>query len=120
MGTRVAPARTGTWPVPSTWPGPGPTRSASRARAWPSETGSTRSSSAAPTSDSPSNDRLRRAMPDTVRHEDRKGAGDFERRVRRVLLALRPGEVATYGEIAEEAGFPGAARAVGNVLAGAD
>jgi methylated-DNA-protein-cysteine methyltransferase-like protein len=30
---------------------------------------------------------------------------------------LGPGEVASYGEIAEEAGFPGAARAVGNVLA---
>ncbi len=29
---------------------------------------------------------------------------------------LAPGEVASYGEIAEEAGFPRAARAVGNVL----
>jgi methylated-DNA-protein-cysteine methyltransferase-like protein len=37
--------------------------------------------------------------------------------VRRVITRLRPGEVATYGEVAEEAGFPGAARAVGNVLA---
>ena len=46
--------------------------------------------------------------------------GDFASRVRDVILALRPGEVATYGEIAEEAGFPGAARAVGNVLAGSD
>ena len=41
----------------------------------------------------------------------------FEERVRNVILHLRPGEVATYGEVAEEAGFPGAARAVGNVLA---
>ena len=30
---------------------------------------------------------------------------------------MRPGEVASYGEIAQEAGFPGAARAVGNILA---
>lgn len=42
---------------------------------------------------------------------------EFERRVRAVIAGLRPGEVATYGEVAEEAGFPGAARAVGNVLA---
>ena len=43
--------------------------------------------------------------------------GGFEERVRAVISRLRPGEVATYGEVAEEAGFPGAARAVGNVLA---
>lgn len=43
--------------------------------------------------------------------------GQFENRVRRVIQALQPGEVATYGEVAEEAGFPGAGRAVGNVLA---
>ena len=42
---------------------------------------------------------------------------DFEGRVRAVILSLRPGEVATYGEVAEEAGFPRAARAVGSVLA---
>ena len=41
----------------------------------------------------------------------------FEREVIEVIRALRPGEVASYGEIAVEAGFPGAARAVGNVLA---
>lgn len=34
-----------------------------------------------------------------------------------VLQALRPGEVVTYGEVAEEAGFPGRARAVGHLLA---
>ena len=44
----------------------------------------------------------------------------FEERVRAVIARLRPGEVATYGEVAEEAGFPGAARAVGNVLARSD
>jgi methylated-DNA-protein-cysteine methyltransferase-like protein len=42
---------------------------------------------------------------------------EFERRVRRALARLRPGDVATYGEIAEEAGSPGAGRAVGGVLA---
>jgi methylated-DNA-protein-cysteine methyltransferase related protein len=45
---------------------------------------------------------------------------DFQRRVRRAIARLRSGEVATYGEIAEEAGFPGAARAVGALLAGSD
>lgn len=34
-----------------------------------------------------------------------------------VVRSLRRGEVVTYGEVAEEAGYPGAARAVGNVLA---
>ncbi|HMC52373.1 MAG TPA: MGMT family protein [Acidimicrobiales bacterium] len=35
----------------------------------------------------------------------------------RVLRALRPGEVVSYGEVAARAGFPGAARAVGSYLA---
>lgn len=34
-----------------------------------------------------------------------------------VLAGLRPGEVVTYGEVAAEAGHPGAARAVGHLLA---
>lgn len=34
-----------------------------------------------------------------------------------VLARTAPGEVVTYGEVAAEAGYPGAARAVGNVLA---
>jgi methylated-DNA-protein-cysteine methyltransferase related protein len=41
----------------------------------------------------------------------------FEDEVARVLGRLRPGEVVTYGEVAAEAGRPGAARAVGRVLA---
>jgi len=45
---------------------------------------------------------------------------DFEARVRAVIASLRRGEVATYGEVAEEAGFPRAARAVGGVLARTD
>jgi methylated-DNA-protein-cysteine methyltransferase-like protein len=44
----------------------------------------------------------------------------FEESVRTVLRGLGPGEVATYGEVAEEAGHPGAARAVGNLLAGSE
>ena len=40
----------------------------------------------------------------------------FERDVTRTIKKLRRGEVATYGEIAEEAGHKGAARAVGSVL----
>lgn len=34
-----------------------------------------------------------------------------------VIRDLRRGEVVSYGEVAVRAGFPGAARAVGNVLA---
>lgn len=33
------------------------------------------------------------------------------------MEALSPGEVVSYGDIAAEAGFPGAARAVGMVMA---
>jgi methylated-DNA-protein-cysteine methyltransferase-like protein len=41
----------------------------------------------------------------------------FEEAVVGVLRSLRHGEVVTYGEVAAEAGFPGAARAVGRILA---
>ncbi len=34
-----------------------------------------------------------------------------------VLRSLKPGDIVTYGEVAAEAGSPGAARAVGNVMA---
>lgn len=40
----------------------------------------------------------------------------FEDAVTDVLKRLEPGEVVTYGEVAAEAGFPGAARAVGSLL----
>ena len=40
---------------------------------------------------------------------------DFSEEVAIVLKRLEPGEVVSYGEVAEEAGFPGAARAVGNL-----
>ncbi|MGH7904469.1 MAG: MGMT family protein [Candidatus Dormibacteraceae bacterium] len=37
-----------------------------------------------------------------------------------IVASLRPGEVVSYGEIAIRAGRPGAARAVGNVLAASE
>jgi len=40
----------------------------------------------------------------------------FEDAVIAVLNQLKPGEVVTYEEVATEAGYPGAARAVGNIL----
>ena len=40
----------------------------------------------------------------------------FERDVAAVLRSLGPGDVVTYGEVALEAGHPGAARAVGSFL----
>jgi alkylated DNA nucleotide flippase Atl1 len=42
----------------------------------------------------------------------------FADRVLAVVAGLPPGTVATYGEVAAEAGRPGAARAVGTVLRG--
>jgi len=45
---------------------------------------------------------------------------DFEQAVRAVLLALGPGDLISYGEVAAEAGYPGAARAVGRVLRNGD
>ena len=44
-------------------------------------------------------------------------AADFHERVVSVLSQLQPGEVVSYGEVAAEAGYPGAARAVGALLA---
>jgi methylated-DNA-protein-cysteine methyltransferase-like protein len=47
---------------------------------------------------------------------DTEGLTEFETAVVEVLLATEPGDVVAYGEVAAEAGYPGAARAVGNVL----
>ena len=41
---------------------------------------------------------------------------DFTEDVTRVISSLQPGDVVTYGEVAAEAGYPGAARAVGTLL----
>ncbi len=40
----------------------------------------------------------------------------FERGVAAVLDGLAAGDIMTYGEVAAEAGYPGAARAVGSFL----
>ena len=51
------------------------------------------------------------------RDDLRVGAADLEDALLAVLRALREGEVTTYGEVADDAGFPGRARAVGRLLA---
>lgn len=40
-----------------------------------------------------------------------------ERRIVDVLMALQPGEVTTYGDVAETAGYPKHSRLVGRILA---
>jgi methylated-DNA-protein-cysteine methyltransferase related protein len=40
----------------------------------------------------------------------------FRRRVYSIVKGIPPGRVATYGDVARLAGFPRAARAVGNVM----
>ena len=42
---------------------------------------------------------------------------ELERRAVEVIRALGPGEVVSYGDVAEDAGFPRRARAVGHLLA---
>jgi methylated-DNA-protein-cysteine methyltransferase-like protein len=41
---------------------------------------------------------------------------EFNDAVIATIEAIPRGEIATYGEIAQESGYPGAARAVGNLL----
>lgn len=43
-------------------------------------------------------------------------SADFTAAATAVLLSLEPGEVVSYGEVAAQAGYPGAARAVGTLL----
>ena len=45
---------------------------------------------------------------------------DRERRILDVLMSLREGEVTTYGDIAEVAGYPKQSRLVGRILATTD
>jgi methylated-DNA-[protein]-cysteine S-methyltransferase len=47
---------------------------------------------------------------------DLEGTAEFERQVYDVALAIPPGQVRTYGEIAQAIGSPGSARAVGVAL----
>ncbi|MBC8424636.1 methylated-DNA--[protein]-cysteine S-methyltransferase [bacterium] len=48
---------------------------------------------------------------------DLSGFSSFGARVARALRRVPPGEVLTYGDLAKKAGAPGAARAVGRVMA---
>lgn len=43
---------------------------------------------------------------------------DFRERVIEALSSVGPGQVVSYGDLAAQAGYPGAARGVGAVLAG--
>lgn len=43
---------------------------------------------------------------------------EFRKRVLEALASVGPGQVVSYGDLAAEAGYPGAARGVGAVLAG--
>jgi len=48
-----------------------------------------------------------------------KAPADFtplETAIAEVMRTLQPGDIVTYGEVAEEAGYPGRARAVGRFL----
>ena len=45
---------------------------------------------------------------------------DRERRIINVLMALHEGEVTTYGDVAEVAGYPKRSRLVGRILAETD
>lgn len=57
---------------------------------------------------------------DRARPTGRGRPGDFAGEVAGVVASIPEGEVLTYGEVAAEAGFAGAARAVGGVLAASD
>lgn len=52
----------------------------------------------------------------TVGSETGDEETDFTKTVIAVIESIPPGAVMAYGEVAAEAGFPGAARAVGNLL----
>ena len=52
----------------------------------------------------------------TTEPAESDGDGGFAERVRAVIAGLSPGEVVSYGDVAAQAGYPGAARGVGRVL----
>lgn len=53
--------------------------------------------------------------------QDKVGGGqEFADAVAQVLRETVPGDVLTYGDVADSAGFPGAARAVGRALGASD
>ena len=51
---------------------------------------------------------------------ERHDADERERRITDVIRSLREGEVVTYGDIAEDAGYPRLSRLVGRILAVTD
>lgn len=55
-------------------------------------------------------------MPTPEPSEDRSDYTEFELAVAAVLDRLGAGDIMTYGEVAAEAGRPGAARAVGSFM----
>ena len=59
---------------------------------------------------------LRRCHRTSSRGPTTTSPPPFERAVIDAVAALRPGELATYGELAEEIGRPGSGQAVANVL----
>ena len=46
--------------------------------------------------------------------------GDFAERVHAIVAELQPGDLVSYGDVAAQAGRPGAARAVGRLMAGSE
>ncbi len=56
-------------------------------------------------------------MPQLSRLLDTAGVEGFARRVMEEVSCIPRGETRSYGEVAEAAGSPGAARAVGNIMA---
>lgn len=50
----------------------------------------------------------------------RRALTTFAREVHHVVAGIPPGTCASYGEVALEAGRPGAARGVGRILAGSE
>ena len=45
---------------------------------------------------------------------------ELEQRIVDVIIALGEGVVVSYGDVADDAGFPGRSRAVGSLLSGTD
>ena len=58
------------------------------------------------------------AVDFSIAELDFEGVGGFKRRVLLADFAIPRGRVISYGGLAEKAGVPGGARAVGNVMAG--
>jgi O-6-methylguanine DNA methyltransferase len=60
---------------------------------------------------------LRMRIPEAASYTQAAGLSAFRRAVYRVVARIGEGSVLTYGQVAAQAGVPGAARAVGTALA---